>query len=129
MLGNVWEKKAITIYVRPQRYTKEFLDVSGRFTAMFFEGHQKELLYLGTHSGREVPDKITRSGLHLDRIDGQPAFVEGKLVLTCRILFSQQMKPEGFLDKELMEECYPDNDYSYCYVAEIESAYEILGRR
>ncbi|WP_295361911.1 hypothetical protein [uncultured Pseudoramibacter sp.] len=49
--GNVWEKKTVTVYIRPQRYTKQFMDAAGRFTLTFFDGHQQEMMYLGSHSG------------------------------------------------------------------------------
>lgn len=123
-LGNVWEKKTITVYIRPQRHTKKFMDASGRFTATFFAGHQQELLYLGTHSGADEPDKIERSGLHLTHVDGQPTFEEGDLTLICRTLYRQPMEPQCFTDAALCEEAYPDKDYSVIYVAEIEGAYE-----
>ena len=124
-LGNVWEHKTITVYIRPQRYTKQFMDASGRFTATFFDGHQKELLYLGTHSGADEPDKIQHTGLHLTHVDGQPTFTEGKLLLTCRTLYRQAMEPQYFLDKTVAEANYPREDYSIMYVAEIEAAYEL----
>mgnify|MGYP004655241705 CR=1 FL=1 len=124
-LGNVWEKKTITVYIRPQRYTKKFMDESGRFTATFFDGHQKELLYLGTHSGADDPEKTEHSGLHLTDVDGQPTFEEGKIVLVCRTLYRQALESECFVDKTVEESAYPDKDYSVVYIAEIETAYEI----
>lgn len=124
-LGNVWEKKTLTVYIRPQRYTKKFMDASGRFTVTFFEGHQEELLYLGSHSGAQEPDKIDHTGLHLTHADGQPTFAEGKLVLLCRTLYRQALEPQCFADQSVMEAAYPDKDYSVMYIAEIEAAYEM----
>lgn len=123
-LGNVWEKKTLTVYIRPQRHTKKFMDASGRFTATFFAGHQQELLYLGTHSGAQEPDKIDHAGLHLTHVDGQPTFAEGNLVLLCRTLYRQPLEPECFTDAAVCEAAYPEKDYSVVYVAEIEAAYE-----
>ena len=120
--GNVWEKKVAIVFIRPQRYTKKFMDASGRFTLTFFEGHQDELLYLGTHSGKDVPDKIEKAGLHLTHVDGQPTYEEGKYVLFCKTLYTQPQKPENFIDAKLAEETFPDKDYSVMYVAEIEKA-------
>ena len=125
-LGNVWEKKTLTVYIRPQRHTKQFMDASGRFTATFFEGHQQELLYLGSHSGKDEPDKIAHSGLHLTKVDGQPTFKEGKIVLVCKTLYKQALDPECFIDPAFAEASYPDKDYSVTYVAEIEAAYEMM---
>ena len=53
-MGVLWGKDVVTIYVRPQRYTKEFLDANDRFTLSFYAPEHKEALrYLGTHSGRD----------------------------------------------------------------------------
>lgn len=124
--GNVWEKKTVTVYIRPQRYTKKFMDAAGRFTLTFFEGHQKELLYMGSHSGKDVPDKIEKAGLTLIHAEGEPTYEEGKYMLVCRTLYRQAQKPEDFLDPAFAEETFPDHDYSVMYVAEIEAAYELV---
>lgn len=124
-LGNVWEKKTVTVYIRPQRHTKTFMDASGRFTLTFFKGHQQEMGYLGSNSGADVPDKIERSGLHLTYVDGQPTYEEGKLLLICKTLYRQALTPECFVDPALAEASYPDKDYSVMYIAELEAAYAL----
>ncbi len=124
-LGNLWEKKIAIVYIRPQRYTKKFMDASGRFTMTFFDGRQQEMGFLGSNSGAEMPDKIAQSGLHLTHVDGQPTFEEGKLVLICKTLYTQAQQPENFVDTALAEACFPDKDYSVMYVAEIEAAYTL----
>ena len=53
-------------------------------------------------------------------IDGDAAyFEEAKQVIVCRKLYAQYMQPECFLDKELMQKDYPNEDYHMVYVAEI----------
>jgi flavin reductase (DIM6/NTAB) family NADH-FMN oxidoreductase RutF len=128
--GNVCNKKAVTVYIRPQRYTKKFIDASGRFTLTFFNFNdskiRKALGYLGSHSGAEEPDKIRNAGLTLTDIEGQPAFAEGKYVLICRPFFRQQLEEKNFLDTKAAEASFPDKDFSVMYIAEVEEAYEIL---
>ena len=124
-LGNVWEKKTATIYIRPQRHTKKFIDNAGEFTLTFFDGYLKEMGYLGSTSGKDVPDKIEKSGLHLTTIDGRPTFEEGKLVLVCKTLYKDALKPENFIERNFAEETYPEKDYSVMYIAEIVDAYLI----
>ena len=128
--GNVCNKKTVTVYIRPQRYTKKFIDASGRFTLTFFDFGdaevRKALGYLGSHSGADDPDKIKNSGLTLTDIYGQPTYTEGKYVLLCRPFFRQQLKERNFLDTEVADESFPSKDFSVMYIAEVESAYEIL---
>ena len=124
-IGNVWEKKTMTIYIRPQRHTLPLIEENGCFTCTFFDGHLKEMGYLGSVSGFDEPDKIKKSGLHLTDLNGWPTFEEGKYVLCCKVLYIQQLEPDCFLDKETLEMAYPDKDYSYTIVGEILNAYEV----
>lgn len=123
-LGNVWEKKVATIYIRPQRHTKKFIDETGKFTLSFFENHKEALMYLGTHSGADVPDKIEKSGLHLTEINGEPTYEEAKYTIICKVLYKQQVEHDNFIDSNFADNTYPEKDYSYIYVGEIEEAYE-----
>ena len=47
-LGVLWNKPVATAYIRPQRYTKQFLDEHEYFTLSFFgEEFRKELTLCG----------------------------------------------------------------------------------
>lgn len=124
-MGIMWGKTVATAYIRPQRYTKEFVDGSDTFTLSFFGGGQKKAMgHLGSVSGREEPDKIEKAGLHVTEVDGYPTFEEAALTLVCKKLYVQEMKAECFLGKEEIEKWYPDRDYHYMYMAEIIKAFE-----
>ena len=52
-LGVMWGKNVAFIVLRPQRYTKEFVDAGGTFSLSVLDGeYRKTLNYLGTVSGR-----------------------------------------------------------------------------
>ena len=80
--------------------------------------------YLGSVSGKDEPNKIEKSGLHLTDIDGKPTFKEGKIVLICKTLYKDAIKQENFIESEFAEKTYPDKDFSVIYIAEIKEAYE-----
>lgn len=62
-VGVLWNKNVATVYIRPQRYTKEFVDGNEKFTLTFFsEQYRNALTYLGRVSGKDG-DKIKESGL------------------------------------------------------------------
>ena len=62
-VGVIWNKNVVTTYIRPQRYTKEFVDANETFTIAFFdEAYRKALSLCGTVSGRGR-DKIKDAGL------------------------------------------------------------------
>lgn len=119
-LGVMWGKPSVTVYVRPQRYTKEFLDREGVFTlSVLKEDYRKALNVCGTVSGRDVEDKWAAAGLTPFMAEGVPAVEEAELVLVCRVKYADTIKEEAFLDKEAAERWYPDGDYHTMYIAEI----------
>ncbi|SHK76668.1 NADH-FMN oxidoreductase RutF, flavin reductase (DIM6/NTAB) family [Clostridium cavendishii DSM 21758] len=119
-LGVMWGKNVAYIVIRPQRYTKEFIDSSNKFSLTFFDdSFKKDLGYLGKVSGRDE-DKIASTSLNVTEIDNIPYFQEGKLVLVCKKLYAQEFKEECFIDNESNEKWYPNKDYHTLYVAEIE---------
>ena len=79
---------------------------------------KKILAYLGTHSGRDV-DKTTKSGLTPIFVDDCTYFEEANLVIFCRKIYMSPLIQEGFLDKKIMEENYPEKDFHEMYIGEI----------
>ena len=78
-LGVLWHKNVATIYVRPQRYTYEFLETSEFFTLSFFdEAWRQQLSYCGTVSGREA-DKVASCGFHIGAAGEAPYIQEARL--------------------------------------------------
>jgi len=122
-IGVLWNKNVVTVYIRPQRYTKEFVDASDYFTVTLFDGHQKELSVLGSKSGRDG-DKITEVGFHVEMAGGQPTFREGKTAIVCRKLYRGRMEPENFEATDIIDSCYPKKDFHDVYVGEIVGIYE-----
>ena len=73
----------ITAYIRPQRYTKEFVDANELFTVSFYDKeYRKALNICGTKSGRDC-DKVKEAGLTPCFIDGTTAFEEANMILSC----------------------------------------------
>ncbi len=119
-LGIMWGKPVAYVVIRPQRYTKEFIDAADGFTLTFFpDGYKKVLGYLGTVSGRDE-DKIGKSGLTLISDGNYPYFKEGNLVLKVKKLFNQRYTEDSFLDQSIIEKWYPEKDFHYLYICEIE---------
>lgn len=60
-LGVLWRKNVAFIFIRPQRFTKGFVDEAEKFSLTFFdESYRKQLSYLGTASGKDE-NKIEKS--------------------------------------------------------------------
>ena len=74
---------------------------------------------LGTKSGRDS-DKVAESGLTPEASSkvGSPCFAEAKLVIECRKIYRDDLKPEFFLDPTI-EVNYPTKDYHRFYLGEV----------
>ena len=61
-LGILWGSPIAIAYIRPQRYTKEFVDREEYFTLSFFgPEYRPQLALCGSKSGRDV-DKVAECG-------------------------------------------------------------------
>lgn len=118
-MGFMWGKPSVTVYIRPQRYTKEFVDARDTFTLSFYPAEKKEALsYLGKISGRDE-DKVAKVGFTPAFANGNAYFEEAELVLVCRKMSRTPLKPEQFLDETVDDRWYPNNDYHEMYIAEV----------
>lgn len=96
-VGIMWGKPVAYVFIRPQRYTKEFIDAGDHFSlSVLGEDYRKTLNYFGTVSGRDE-DKIAKSGLHVAHENGTPYFEEANTVLVCRKLYAQPYDPLALL--------------------------------
>ena len=119
-MGERWFKPAVFTFLRPQRYTLEFVEREPVFTLSFFdESHRDALSFCGSHSGRDC-DKATETGLTpFATPDGSVAFEEAKVVIECRKLFAQDLDPAGFIDETIVPKCYPNKDFHRMFVGEV----------
>lgn len=118
-LGVLWNRNVATCYIRPQRYTIEFVDSSDYFSICFFsEEYRRSLALCGRVSGRDC-DKIAEAGLTVMSDRQAPYFAEAETVLICRKLHRQRMSEEGFIDRSIIDRDYPSGDFHYIYTGEI----------
>ena len=119
-MGVLWGKPVVFIFIRPQRYTKEFVDGAEGFTLSVLDDSKRKVLnYLGTVSGRDE-DKIAKAGLTPLSDGGFTRFAEARATIFCRKLYAQEMKEECFIDRTCDTKWYSEKDYHTMYVAEIE---------
>lgn len=117
-VGVLWNKNVVFSFVRPQRYTMEFLEREEYFTLSFYGEEYRDALKLcGAKSGRDV-DKAKVTGLTPVFDREAPYFEQARAVLVCRKLYGQWMDPACFLDKEL-DANYANHDYHKIFVGEI----------
>jgi len=118
-VGVYWGKNVVTTYIRPQRYTKEFVDNNDTFTIAFFDNEYKKALSIcGSVSGRDT-DKINQAGLTPYFIDDTAAFEEANMIIVCKKLYHDDMPVKNFDATENDSKWYPNKDYHTMYISEI----------
>lgn len=122
-LGNLWDMPVATCYVRPQRYTREFLDNTDSFSLTFYDPSFHDALELcGTKSGRDI-DKALATGLTPKEVGETIIFEQAQLALVCHKIYTQEIEPTCFIDEELPEKVYPKQDYHTMYVGRVDEVY------
>jgi flavin reductase (DIM6/NTAB) family NADH-FMN oxidoreductase RutF len=121
--GEIWNRPFFQIFVRPSRYTREFIESGDSFTLCVLPPeYKKAMSLLGSKSGRDG-DKIAESGLTsmASRIVAAPCYKEAELVVECKKLYWQDLDPSRFLDAGI-EANYPGKDYHRVYFGEVVAA-------
>ena len=123
-LGVLWGSPVSTIYVRPNRYTMEFLTQEKFYTLSFLpEQYRPALNYCGSHSGR-AGDKFAAAGLtKAASACGAAYAAESELVLVCEKAYWQDMDPAHFLLPDTDSKWYPQHDYHRMFIGRIVEAY------
>ncbi len=117
-LGELWGYDVAFVFVRPNRYTYEFIENNPLFSLSFFGGGFKEGLKIcGSKSGRDI-DKAAATGLIPMEFDGTVGFEQAEIMLVCEKIAFYDLNPAGFLDNSINEN-YPKNDYHRMYVGKI----------
>lgn len=124
-MGTLWEKPVCTVYVRPERYTYEFMEAKDYFTVSVLPADaRKTLAFCGAKSGRDV-DKIKECGLTLSYGAGEaPFFEEAEWVLVCRKLYAQDLEAAFVAEGEEILPFYGKRgNWHRMYVGQVVEAY------
>ena len=117
--GTLWEQSVCFCFVRPTRYTYEFMERSKVFSLCFFDEKYKSVLdFCGSHSGRDT-DKVEATGI--SPVSGEKEtvyFDEARLVLLCEKIYYQDLNPAHFIDSTIHEH-YPEKDYHRMYIGKV----------
>lgn len=117
-LGVLWNKNVVFAFVRPQRFTFEFMNDSDYFSCSFFkEEFRNALAYCGKYSGRDV-DKAKECNLTPEFSENAPYFEEADTVIICKKLYVQQMDENCIIDDSIKAN-YNGDDYHHVFVGEI----------
>ena len=120
--GFLWNRPVVFIFIRPERYTYEFIENGDYFTLSFLGQEHKDVHKIcGCMSGRYIY-KIKATGIQpYFSESGNILFKEARISIECKKLYTDMIKEENFLDKSLFEKWYggAHGNPHKVYVAEI----------
>ena len=127
-VGFLWGKPVAFVFIRPERYTHDFVEQNDRLTLTFFDEADKDILnFCGTKSGRDY-DKVKETGLRpVATPSGNVSFEQARLTIEGRKLYKTRLTADGFIDKAALERWYhdkPGGGLHDVYVVEIENVFE-----
>ena len=117
--GILWDMEVCFCFIRPTRYTYNFMEKETYFTICFFDEEHRDVLdFCGTKSGRDINkmsyDKLTPYTGSM----GNVYFTEARMIIECRKIYFQDIDPGNFL-KPGIGKNYPIKDYHRLYIGEI----------
>ena len=103
LLGVAWSKPLFIVYVKPDRYTYQFMEKSDYFTVSFIKKSlYKKFRIYGNKSGRDI-NKEEESGAQIQFLDnGGITFKEAEEVYVCKIMAKIQLEDKN-LSPEIIE--------------------------
>ncbi len=123
LMGFLWNMPVVTMYIRPSRYTFDFLRNVDRFTVSFFPPEMSGALrYCATHRGWDE-DKIAGSGLVPERVGDYVLFSQSNLTFACRKVYMRPMDESLIMDKDIAGEYYKHKDVHWSFSGQIEHVY------
>ncbi|MDD3154568.1 MAG: flavin reductase family protein [Victivallaceae bacterium] len=121
LMGVIWGAPAAEVVVRPQRYSREFLEETDSFTlSLLPEAVHDKIAFCGAHSGREG-DKFASAGLtpmRSEQVDA-PAVAEAEMVFECKIQYVDHFRPRSFHDRSVIRKWYPERDFHLRFLGRI----------
>lgn len=123
-MGIFWNKPVSICFVRPTRHTFNFMEESDVYTLSFLGNENKAIHKIcGSKSGRDI-DKVKETGLRpVITENNSIAYEQARLVLECKKIYFDDLKPVYFLPDTIDDKIYPNKDYHRMYFGEILNVY------
>jgi len=121
--GTIWRKDVFVCFVRPSRYTYEFMNDNEYFTISFFlPAYRQEISYLGSHSGRDS-DKVKDVNFTPMVVGNSVTFKEAYKTIVCKKIYAQDLDYNA-LPEDVKKTYYQSPDIHRMYIGEIVETYE-----
>ena len=116
-MGTLWFKDIITIYIRPSRYTFEFLNKCDTFTISFYDEEYKDKLNIfGKYSGRDI-DKVSNTGFNPIILEDGITYKEAKETIVLKKIYVQKLDKNLIVNEDSIYNS--DEDEHYMIIGEV----------
>lgn len=116
--GTLWSKPVVTVYVKPIRYTYQYLENNDYFTVSFYDQkYKKDLGILGSKSGRDL-DKIALTSLNPKEVENSVTFEEASITILCRKIYAQDLDVSK-MPADVIENYYKTEKEHRMYIGEV----------
>jgi flavin reductase (DIM6/NTAB) family NADH-FMN oxidoreductase RutF len=121
MMGQLWMKKTLQVYVHPARYSYSIINKSNYFTVSFFpQPRCKALEIAGKLHGNQC-DKTRETGLIPQFDQNGVYFSEADIVFVCRKIYHTDVAESLFDSKDVLKGYYRENTiFHRIFIGEIE---------
>lgn len=117
-MGTLWNKKVVTVYVKPCRYTYKFMEKNNFFVISFFEEiYRQSLVVMGSKSGKNT-DKDKESGLTPIEHGWVTIYKEARLTIICKKIYEQDLVLKN-MPKEAIETYYQKEKPHRMFIGEV----------
>ena len=129
MMGQLWIKKTLQVYVHPARYSYPIMNKSAYFTVSFFpEPRDKALAIAGKLHGNQC-DKTKETGLTPQFDQSGVYFSEADIIFICRKIYHNDVEEPLFDAKDVFNGYYHDNTvFHRIFVGEIQKVLRRSGK-
>ena len=121
MMGQLWIKKTLEVYIHPARYSYPIMNKSNYFTVSFFpEPRCKALEIAGKLHGNQC-DKTRETGLTPRFEQNGVYFSEADIVFICRKIYHTDVEESLFDSNDVFNGYYHDSTiFHRIFIGEIE---------
>ena len=125
MMGTLWSKNVVSVFIKPTRYTFSFANNYDNFSIMWFNDDINKTVInaYGTKSGRDV-NKEKIMNFHPQILDDCIVFNEARLIITCKKILQIDLKNGNIHDEKSYNRYYEKDDcVHWQYICEILGVY------
>ena len=117
-MGTLWSKKVVTVYVKPIRYTYEFMEENDYFVLSFFDNqYKKSLALMGSKSGRDI-DKDKEANLTPVEHNGVTIYKEARMTIILKKIYHADLIKDN-VPIEALETYYLKEKPHRMYIGEV----------